>query len=60
MTKEATTYREQNNVKRNDFLQLLIQLKQKAEDMNNSKNKSIPWYKSKHQTGANPLTTRCL
>lgn len=45
MTKEAVTYREKNNVKRNDFLQLLIHLKQKAEDLNNSKDKSIPWYK---------------
>jgi hypothetical protein len=49
MTKEAVTYREENNVKRNDFLQLLIQLKEKAEDTNNSKDKSIPWYKSEYK-----------
>jgi hypothetical protein len=55
MTKETVTYREQNNVKRNDFLQLLIQLKEKAEDVNNSKDKSIPWYKSKYHMGLNPL-----
>jgi hypothetical protein len=48
MTKEAVTFRQQNNVKRNDFLQMLIDLKEKAEDMNNSKDKSIPWYKSKY------------
>jgi hypothetical protein len=60
MTKEAVTYREQNNVKRNDFLQLLIHLKEKAEDLNNSKDKSIPWYKSKYHTGANPCAGRCL
>jgi hypothetical protein len=48
MTKEAVTYRQEKNVKRNDFLQLLIQLKEKAEDVNNSKDKSVPWYKSKY------------
>ncbi|PNF20800.1 hypothetical protein B7P43_G13835 [Cryptotermes secundus] len=45
MTKETVTYRLENNVKRNDFLQLLIQLKEKAENLNNSKDKSIPWHK---------------
>jgi hypothetical protein len=60
MTKEAVTYREQNNLQRNDFLQMLIQLKQKAENVNNSSVKRIPWYKSKHQKGANPFTDRCL
>jgi len=55
MTKEAVTYREQNSVMRNDFLQLLINLKQKAEDVNNSKDKSIPWYKSKYHTGGEPM-----
>jgi hypothetical protein len=50
MTKEVMTYRQENNVKRNDFLQLLIQLKEKAEDANNSKDKSIPWHKSKYKT----------
>jgi len=60
MTKEAVTYREKNNVKRNDFLQLLIHLKQKAEDLNNSKDKSIPWYKSKYHTGANPCADHYL
>jgi hypothetical protein len=48
MTREAVTFRQQNNVKRNDFLQMLIHLKEKAEDMNNSKDKSIPWHKSKY------------
>jgi hypothetical protein len=48
MTKETVTYRQQNNVKRNDFLQLLIELKEKTQDLNNSKDKSIPWHKSKY------------
>jgi hypothetical protein len=45
------TFRKQNNVERNDFLQLLIQLKDKASDVNNSKDKSIPWFKSKYHVG---------
>jgi len=47
MVKETVEYREKNNVKRNDFLQLLIQLKnkgllddeEKTEDQNNETNK---------------------
>jgi len=53
-TKEAVTYRQENNVKRNDFLQMLIQLKEKAEDFN-SKDKSIPWYKSKCHLEPDPF-----
>lgn len=45
MTKEAVAHRQQYNVKRDDFLQLLIELKEKA--MNISKDKSIPWHRSK-------------
>jgi hypothetical protein len=51
MTKEAVTYRQENKVKRNDFLQLLIQLKENAKDLNNSKDNSIPWHKSKYDFG---------
>ena len=48
MVQETVEYREKNNVKRNDFLQLLIQLKnkglledaQKTEDQNNETNKN--------------------
>lgn len=45
MTKETVVYRQQNNLKRNDYLQMLIQIKEKYEETNNSKDKSIPWYK---------------
>jgi cytochrome P450 family 6 len=48
MVQETVEYREKYNVKRNDFLQLLIQLKnkdllddeQKTEDQNNETNKN--------------------
>jgi len=48
MVQETVEYREKNNVKRNDFLQLLIQLKtkgllddeEKTEDQNNETNKN--------------------
>jgi len=48
MVQETVEYREKNNVKRNDFLQLLIQLKnkgllddeEKTEDQNNEANKN--------------------
>ena len=48
MVKETVEYREKNNVKRNDFLQLLIQLKnkgllddeEKTEDQNNETDKN--------------------
>ena len=48
MVQETADYREKNNVKRNDFLQLLIQLKnkgflddeQKSEDQNDGRNKN--------------------
>lgn len=56
MTKETVTYRQENNVKRNDFLQLLIQLKEKAESVNNSKDKSIPWHKSKYNLKPTPFS----
>jgi hypothetical protein len=55
MTKEAVTYRQQNNVKRNDFLELLIQLKKQAEDVNNSKDISVPWYKSEYDLNPAPF-----
>lgn len=45
MTKETVDYRVNHNIVRNDYLQLLIQLKQKAADVNKSKDCSIPWYK---------------
>jgi hypothetical protein len=60
MTKEAMTFRQQNNVKRNDFLQLLIQLKEKAEGVNNSKDKSVPWHKSKYNLDPIPFSGCCL
>jgi cytochrome P450 family 6 len=48
MVEETVEYREKNNVKRNDFLQMLIQLKnkgllddeEKTEDQNNETNKN--------------------
>ncbi|KAJ9580927.1 hypothetical protein L9F63_023899, partial [Diploptera punctata] len=43
--KETVDYRKNNNVVRNDYLQLLIQLQDKAQDANKSDDKSIPWYK---------------
>jgi hypothetical protein len=60
MTKEAVMYRQKNNIKRNDFLQLLIHLKDKAEDVNNSKDKSVPWYKSKYTPWTDSFLRVCL
>ncbi|XP_069687375.1 cytochrome P450 9e2-like [Periplaneta americana] len=45
MTKETAVYRKENNIKRNDYLQMLIQIMEKYEDTNNSEDKSISWYK---------------
>ncbi|XP_069687378.1 cytochrome P450 6j1-like [Periplaneta americana] len=44
-TKESMAYRQQNNIRRNDYLQYLLQVKKSIAAENDLNNTATPWYK---------------